>query len=83
MPGAVASALHKHTFKSTMKAENIPLRLFLLSAHFHLTDMSNDNICRLEEHRTNNPQIIGRVTFKDKERENERDKWTTAHCLLK
>lgn len=75
-------------FKGTMKAENIPLSL--LSAHFHLTDTSNDNIygcgrgaggggAHTQQH--HNPQIIGGFTFRDNV--GEKDKRETACCLSK
>lgn len=36
-----------------------PNVLFLLSTHFHLMDVSNDNICTPGREENNNPQIIG------------------------
>lgn len=73
-------------FKSTdaMNAEHFLSFLSPLS-HLHLTDMSNDNICRWEANSTNNPEIIGRRPHLKTAREKMRgiDKWTTAGCLLR
>lgn len=59
-----------------MNAENIllVLSLSLLSAHLHLTDVSNDNIRRWERKQHKQSADNWGSTFKDGERESERDR---------